>query len=150
MDKYNQINQGRVPTFNGSENKYSMWWEKFTTFTLINCLSDVIQTEPGPYMPESCDAKINANTKEGRKQIRLKRMNDVEMSCFTMAFMKERIMRLVSKSKTKEWHDGLACLVLLRKLNKKYKPRDIFSCVKMRQRLNQIQMKRGSDPSILF
>jgi hypothetical protein len=66
-----------------------------------------------------------------------------------MAFMKVGIMRLVSKAKTKEWPDGLAYLVV-RELNKKYKPQDILSWVKMRQRLNQVQMKKGSDPAVLF
>jgi spore maturation protein CgeB len=100
-------------------------------------------------MPKSCDAKVDGNTKESRKKIQVKSMNDIALSCFTMAFRKEEIMRLVSKSKTKEMPDRLAYL-LVRKLSKKYKPRDILSHVKMRQRLNQVQMKRGSDPAILF
>jgi hypothetical protein len=71
---------------------------------------------------------IERSTEGGRSQIQVKRQNDLAMSCFTMAFMKEGIMRLVRKAKTNEWPDGLAYFVV-RELNKKYKPRDILSCV---------------------
>jgi len=56
---------------------------------------------------------------------------------------------LVSKCKTKEWPEGLAYLVV-RELNKRYRPRDIVSRVEMRQKLNQVKMKKGSDPAVLF
>jgi gag-polypeptide of LTR copia-type len=58
-------------------------------------------------------------------------------------------MRLVSKAKTKEWPEELAYLVA-QELSKKFKPNDIISKVKMRQKLNQVSMKKGSDPAKLF
>jgi Reverse transcriptase (RNA-dependent DNA polymerase)/Zinc knuckle len=148
-NEMNRINQGSIPTFDGSAGKYSMWWTKFTAFAAINGLSEVIRSDPSPYLPESCFADIDSSDDDGKRRFQTKKLNDLAMSCFTMAFMKEGIMRLVSKAKTKEWPDGLAYLVV-RELNKKYKPRDILSRVEMRQRLNQVQMKKGSDPAVLF
>jgi hypothetical protein len=58
-------------------------------------------------------------------------------------------MRLISRSKTKEWPKGLAHLVVC-KLNKKFKPKDIITKVEIRQKLNQVNMKKESDPAILF
>jgi hypothetical protein len=78
-------------------------------------------------MPKSWDAEIDSSTEEGRRQISAKKMNDLAISSLAIAFTKEGIMRLVSKSKTKEWPDGLAYLVVC-ELNK-CRPRDIISRV---------------------
>jgi len=66
-----------------------------------------------------------------------------------MAFVKEGIMGMVSRACTREWPDGLAYLVV-QNLMKKYRPTDVLSKVELRQRLNQITMKKDSDPSLLF
>jgi hypothetical protein len=87
--------------------------------------------------------------KLARNNLRLKKMNDLAMASFTMAFTRQGIMRLVSKAKTKEWPEGLAYLVT-QELNRKVKPNDIISKVEMRQKLNQVSMRKGSDPAILF
>jgi hypothetical protein len=76
-------------------------------------------------------------------------MIGLAMASFTMAFTREGIMGLVSKAKIKEWPEGLAYLVA-QELSRKFKPNDIISEVGMRQKLNQVSMKKGSDPAILF
>ena len=58
-------------------------------------------------------------------------------------------MGLVSKAVTKDWPGGLAYLVV-QGLMKKYRPVDTISKVEMRQQLNRITMKKGSDPALLF
>jgi hypothetical protein len=35
-------------------------------------------------------------------------------------------------------------------LNKKFRPNDMMSMVELRQQLNKVVMKKGSDPAILF
>jgi hypothetical protein len=71
------------------------------------------------------------------------------MSCFTMAFITDGVMGLVSKAVTKDWPGGLAYLVV-QGLMKKYRPVDTISKVEMRQQRNHITMKRGLDPALLF
>ena len=71
------------------------------------------------------------------------------MSCITMAFVNDGIMGLVSKSVTREWHGGLSYLVV-QGLMKKYQPTAIISKVEMRQQLNRIKMRKGTDPALLF
>jgi hypothetical protein len=148
-NEMNRINQGSIPTLNGSAGKYLMWWTKFISFAAINGLSEVIRSDPRPYLPKSWDTDFNSSAEDGKRQFHTKKLNNLAVSCFTMALMKEGIMRLVSKAKNKEWPDGLAYIVV-RELDKKYKPRDILSRVEMQQRLNQVQMKKGSDPALLF
>jgi hypothetical protein len=112
MDKeMNRINQGSIQTFDGSAGKYSMWWTKFSAFAAINGLSEVIRSDPSPYLPERCFTEIDSSDDDGELRSQTKKLNNLAISCFTMAFMKEGIMCLVSKAKTKEWPDGLAYLV---------------------------------------
>ena len=58
-------------------------------------------------------------------------------------------MRLVSRSKTKAYPQGLAYLIV-KAMMKKYCPNDTMSRVEQRQKLNQVSMKKGSNPTILF
>jgi hypothetical protein len=41
-------------------------------------------------------------------------------------------------------------MVVVMALNNKFLPKDIISKVEMRQRLNQVSMKKGSNPAVLF
>jgi hypothetical protein len=144
-----RINQGSIPTFNGSSNKYTMWWTKFNAYANVNGFSDAIGEKPNPDMPTSWFEEIDLITETGKIQFLAKKMNNLAMASFTMAFRREGIMRLVSKAKAKKWPERLAYLVA-QELNKKFKPNDIISKVEMRQKLNHISMKRGSDPAIRF
>jgi N-acyl-L-homoserine lactone synthetase len=58
-------------------------------------------------------------------------------------------MGLVNKAVTREWPGGLAYLVVTG-LMKKYRHIDTVLKVEMRQQLNRITMKKGSDPALLF
>jgi len=55
----------------------------------------------------------------------------------------------VLEAKTNEWPNGLAHLVVAA-LFKKYQPQDTITRVELRQRLNQVRMKKGQDPVTLF
>jgi hypothetical protein len=54
-------------------------------------------------VPISWFDEIDLATEVGKKQFAAKKMNDLAMASFTMVFTREGIMRLVSKTKTKEW-----------------------------------------------
>jgi hypothetical protein len=144
-----RINQGSIPTFDGSPQRFHMWWTKFRAFAMLSGFSEAIQEDPDPMLPTSSSSEIDEDTDEGKKQKIAKKRNDLAISSFTIAFTKEGIIRLVSKSKTKEWPDGAAYLIV-RMMMKKYRPTDMMSKVEMRQKLNKVVMKKGSDPAILF
>jgi hypothetical protein len=67
-NKLLRINQGSIPTFNGSLNKYSMWWTKFKAYININGFSDAIREKPNPNMPTSWFEEIDLTTELGKKQ----------------------------------------------------------------------------------
>jgi hypothetical protein len=57
-------------------------------------------------MPTSWFDEVDLTTETGKKQFQAKKMNNLAMASFTMAFTREGIVRLVSKAKTKEWPEG--------------------------------------------
>jgi hypothetical protein len=68
-----RINQGSILTFNGSSNKYTMWWTKFKAYANINGFSDAIREKPNPDMPTSWFGEINLTTETGKKQFQAKK-----------------------------------------------------------------------------
>jgi hypothetical protein len=58
-------------------------------------------------------------------------------------------MRLVSKANTKDRFEGLAYLKA-QELNKEFKPSDIISKVEMRQKRNQVSLRKGSNLAVRF
>jgi hypothetical protein len=79
-----------------------MWWTKFKAYANINGFSDAIRDKPNPDMPTSWFDEIDLTTENGKKQFLVKKMNNLAMASFTMAFTREGIMHLVIEAKTKE------------------------------------------------
>jgi hypothetical protein len=148
-DEMVMISYNSIPTFDGTASKFMLWWSKYKAFAMISGFAESIREEPDPMLPSSHDQEIDMKSEDGAKMILAKKRNDMVVSSFTMAFTKEGITRLVSRLKTKEWPNGLAYLVV-KELNNKFRPKDIISKVEMRQRLNQVSMKKGSNPAVLF
>ena len=144
-----RINQGSIPTFDGSPHSFHMWWTKFQAFAMLSGFTEAIQEDPDPMLPTTSSSEIDEDTDEGKKQKNAKKRNDLAMSSFTIAFTKEGILRLISKAKSRDWPNGAAYLIV-RMMMKKYRPTDMMSKVEMRQKLNKVVMKKGSDPAILF
>jgi hypothetical protein len=85
-----RINQGSIPTFDRSSNKYTMWCTKFKAYANINSFSDAIREKPNPDMPTSWFEEIDLTTETGKKQFLSKKMNNLAMASFTMGFTKRR------------------------------------------------------------
>ena len=92
---------------------------------------------------------IDMSTKIGKGQEAAKKRNTVAMANLTMAFMTETTMGLVYKAMFNDWPGGLAHEVMATLL-KKYKPEDMISRVKLRQKMSEVKMKKNDDPATLF
>ena len=88
---------------------------------MLSGFSEAIQEDLDPMLPTTSSSEIDDDTDEGKKQKIAKKRNELEISSFTIAFTKEGILRLVSKSKSREWPDGAAYLIV-RMMMKKYCP----------------------------
>ena len=144
-----RINHGNIPSFDGNPERFQLWWTKFRAFGILSGFGDAIQERMDPNMPESSESSIDATREEGKKQRQAKHQNDMALLSLTMAYSKEGIVGLINRSRTAEWPDGLAYLIVVG-LMKKYRPLDTISKVKMQQKMSRITMQKGSDPALLF
>ena len=140
----------KLPMFDGVPKNFQIWWMRFIAFATVYKFNKAISKDAlDPDMPVS-EAEVLDETKdEDKKKIVVKNRNSVAMANLTMAFTNETTMGLVYKAETKEWPGGLAHLVI-KGLFKKYQPVDTVTLVELRQMLNKITMKKGSDPVTLF
>jgi hypothetical protein len=74
----------------------------------------------------------------------------VAIANLTMSFSTHQLLGLIYKAQTTAWPGGLAHLVLVKALKKKYQPVDMVSMVEMRQAMSGVSMKKDKDPSSLF
>jgi hypothetical protein len=105
-----RMNPGSIPVYDGDYNKFQLWWRKLKASGYLAGFGDTIGEEKDPNLPESYAIPIDTGTEEGTLKKLAKKQNDVAMSCFTMAFITDGIMALVSKAVTKDWPRGLAYL----------------------------------------
>jgi hypothetical protein len=90
-----RINQGSVPSFDGSPLNYQMLWTKFRAFATLSGFPEASKEDPDPMLPTSSTTAVE-DTEDAAKMKVAMRKNDLAMSSFTIAFTKEDIMRLVS------------------------------------------------------
>ena len=148
-DSSNEKSYCKLPTFDGQQKNFQVWWIRFGAFATVNNFWQALDENGDENLPSSDRAVIDAKTPEGKLQVIAKKANQMAIANFTMAFTTEATMGLVCHAYTEEWPRGLAKLVI-EGLMAKYRPLDVLSEVEMRQKLNKVSMKRGSDPATLF
>ena len=140
----------RLPTFDGDYKKFQLWWTRFNAYATVYKFKQALTDEDDKHRPFSETEEIkDPLSTEGMAMEAAKKRNEVAMASLTMAFTSESVMRMVYKSYTTQWPNGLAKLVV-QALMKKYCPIDTISRVEMRQKLNKVAMKKGADPATLF
>ena len=139
----------KLPSFDGDSKKFQLWWTRFCAYASVYKFRQALAENGDEDLPEKEGEEIDESTTNGKKQLAAKKRNEVAMASFTMAFTSESVMGLVYKASTTNWPSGLA-IIVVKGLLKKYRPLDIVSLVELRQRMNKVAMKKGSDPSTLF
>jgi hypothetical protein len=75
--------------------------------------------------------------------------NKLAMAGFSIAFKTEKAMNIIYSACIENWPDCEAHLVV-RELNKRYRPLDAVSKVEMCQNVSRLKMKKGMNPFDLF
>ena len=94
-----RINQGSIPTFDGSSNKYTMWWTKFKAYANINGFSEAIREKPNPDMPTSWLDEIDLTTETGNKVnlVARERRNGLLIQSLMKLKINELLLKLFSE-----------------------------------------------------
>ena len=113
-----------LPKFDGSKDKFQMWWVKVRAYcAYVDCVQ-AIQSVVDPDLPATESEEIDITTEEGKKKFKAKKANSTAMSSLTMAFETNSLISMVFESSTRAWPNGLAW-ILVKKLMKKYMPKDL-------------------------
>jgi gag-polypeptide of LTR copia-type len=140
----------KLPTFDGSPKNFQIWWVRFVAYArVVKFHKSISKDALDPDMPGSEAEELNATDDAGKKKIAAKNRNAVTMANLSMAFTREATMGLIYKAMAQDWPKGLAHLVV-KGLFKKYQPQDTLTRVALRQMLNKITMRKGSNPTKLF
>ena len=140
---------GKVPTFDGDEAKYPIWWSRFSAVAKLKGFHKALLDGGDPDLPDYEDEAIDVSTAEGKRKQAAVRRNDVAISCFTMAFTTEALIGLIYKAQEDIWPNGLAYKVV-EELKALYRPKDKISRVELRARLNKVKMNDSDNPRVMF
>jgi hypothetical protein len=139
----------RMPSFDGSQKNFQVWWKRFEAYAEVYKFSEALVIGGEKDLPTSASEAIDETTAEGKLKAAAKKRNTIAMANLTMAFTSESTIGLIYKAETADWPRGLAHLVV-KALFEKYQPKDTISKVELRQQMNRIKMKKDEDPAKLF
>ena len=138
----------QLPTFDGEEKNFSVWWMRFQAYASVYGFDVAIKTKKEADLPGKEDEVLDETTAEGKKKMMAKKRNKIAFANLTMAFTNASTMNKVHTAKTDDWPGGLACEVI-RQLHQEYQPKDRISRVEMGVRLNSVKIKDSDDPKKL-
>jgi hypothetical protein len=103
-----EVKSVRLPTFDGTLDKFPVWWTRFKAFAVVHKFEKAIRVNgPDSDLPASDSEAIDESTDDGKKKSATKKRNAIAMAHLSMAFTKEATMRLIYKAKSQAWPGGL-------------------------------------------
>jgi hypothetical protein len=150
MESSGDTKSVKLPSFNGTQESFPMWWTRFEAYATVHKFEGAIMmTGPEPDMPSKASDVIDESTDDGKKKAAAKKRNAIAIASLSMAFTTEAMMRLIYKSKSTDWPGGLAHQVV-KSLFKKFRPIDTVTKVELQQALGEVSMKQKEDPAVIF
>jgi hypothetical protein len=145
-----EVKSVRLPTFDGTLNKFPVSWTRFKAFAVVHKFEKAIRVNgPDSDLPASASEAIDESTDDGKKKSAAKKRNAIAMVHLLMAFTKEAMMQLIYKAKSKAWPGGLVHEVVKGLFNK-YRSIDMMTLVELRQALGKVWMKQKDDLAVIF
>ena len=139
----------RVPSFDGEEENFQVWWTRFQAFARVKWLEKALKIDadlPGTQAElDALDPKSNAAKPGVRAGLR----NDTAVAQLTMHFQIAGLLDKVNQTKTTDWPDGLAASIVTR-LKRDYQHIDRISRVETRRKMNEVIMKNDDDRKVIF
>ena len=142
----------KLPTFNGEESSYQIWWTRFQAYARVKRFSQGLGMQNSlPDSQEEYDKLLllDSPTDDEKKKIKAGYANDIAIAQLTMAFESASLINKIGDCKTKEWPHGLAYMIVT-KLQDEYEPKDTVSKIELRRDLSAVYMKKNDDPEVLF
>ena len=90
----------RLPTFDGSQAQFQLWWTRFQSYAVVCKFSEALKDGSGNPLPASEATALDESVTAQKAQAEARKRNAVAMAILTMAFMNEATMGIVYKSQT--------------------------------------------------
>ena len=128
-----------MPSFDGTDEKYQLWWLRFKAFANVHRFGQALEIGGEMTMPTREDTVLDRKVASEKASIDARERNMVAMANLSMALTTDGDISLIYESYTTEWLNGQAHLVV-KSLTEKYKPMDQITKVELRQKLNELSM----------
>ena len=126
-----------------------MFWIRFDAFANVKNFKKALANDRDMPSSEADAYRLDENDANNKKAFAAVKRNKVAWAQMTLALNTEALLAIMSSNKDLAWPGGLAHKVVV-KLKEKYQPNDRVSRVKLRRRLDRVEMSKTDDPSELF
>lgn len=147
----NETKTARVPTFDGDESNYQMWWVRFKAYAKVSGFEKALNIIAEPDLSTSqvdAEVLVGTNVETKTRLVAVKR-NDTIMENLTLVFATNELLNAILSIQTAELPEGLACLVI-KDLANKHEPTDAMCLADERMALSAVTMRDNEDPKKLF
>ena len=139
----------KLPTFDGKEENFSMWWTRFQAFAMVKNFSEALELDPDlPSSKTAADA-LDATKATNKPALKAVKRNNVAMAQFTMAFETQGLLTMIDACKSISWPGGNP-YILVTVMKNEYQPSYRISAVQLKQKLKKIELGEHEDPKVLF
>ena len=139
----------KLPTFDGKEGIFAMFWTRFKAYASMKGFLLAIQENAEADLPVDETTVLDPNDPVEAAQEKARKRNSLAVASFTMAFTTATLMMLVHWSCNADYPSGLGWQIV-KGLFKRYRPSDNITHVELRMMLNCVTMRPNDDPLVLF
>ena len=143
--------KAKVPIFDGDEDNYDRWEIQWKAFAQVENMASAFGKKMNVDMPASVveyDKTEKAGTTDKAQKAAVK-ANRQAIAYLALALKPMELLRLITRSVTKEWPEGEAWKVM-KDLQEIYRPDNIQAIAEVRYKLSSLRMTAEENPNVLF
>ena len=106
MDSSDLKNLARVPTFDGKQENFQVWWTRFNIYAFAYGFKQALKKGGEAALPESEETEIDDSTPEGKNAASAVKRNAIAMVNLTTAFTTDSAMTLIYQATSEKWPSG--------------------------------------------
>ena len=143
------MNVDKLPKYSGKKSEFSMFAAKAKAYLAMKFLGPTLNQSFKSLLPANDQVLLDRNKPDELAFLKSKEMNLHAMNIMTVMLSESDLMlMMVESSKSKDWPDGLAC-VLWEKLLRKFKPSDQIAAAEQTVKLYALTLGKDVDPTVL-
>jgi hypothetical protein len=136
-----------TPQLIDKRSNFPVFWMRFQAFARVKEFHKGIAKTKNPELPETENGPFDADKTKKKTQEEAIELNAITVAYLTIALeTSNKLMAIVHKSKSKDWPNGQAHLII-NELFRKYAPDDMVSKVEMKRDLANLKFNIKDSPA---